>query len=196
MTAPPASDFVAALRALRDALDELSVPWMFIGGVAIIAQGVARLTADIDATLRASGVEPEPVLDVMAAHRIVPRIERAAEFARQRQVLLLRHEPSRIPVDVSFAWLPFEEEALRAAEERDYAGVRVRVARAEDLVVYKLVASRPRDLDDAEKLLLLHGSGLDVERVRRVVRDFATILEDAERPKALERLLDLAGLKG
>lgn len=89
-------------------------------------------------------------------HRIVPRISDAIAFARERQVLLLRHEPSGVTIEVSFAWLPFEEEALERAYEIDFQGVRLRVARAEDLIVYKAAAWRDRDRADIERLLVLH----------------------------------------
>jgi hypothetical protein len=102
---------------------------------------------------------------------------------------------SGTPVDLSFGWLPFEEEALRAHVVVHDAGVRLPIARAEDLVIDKLVAARPRDLDDAEVLLALHGQGIDIARVRSVVKEFATLLEDDERPRLLDRLLDRVGLK-
>jgi predicted nucleotidyltransferase len=86
----------------------------------------------------------------------VPRISDAIAFARERQVLLLRHEPSGVTIEVSFAWLPFEEEALERAYEIDFQGVRLRVARAEDLIVYKAAAWRDRDRADIERLLVLH----------------------------------------
>jgi hypothetical protein len=108
------------------------------------------------------------------------------EFARERHVLLVRHEPAGIPLDFSLARLPFEEEAIRRGEERDYAGVTLRIARPEDLAIYKLVAARPRDLDDAERLLLLHGTSMDVARVVRIVSEFAEALEAPERLETLE----------
>lgn len=194
MTEPDPPRFLDALRALRDGLEELGVPWLVIGGVAVIARGVPRYTADIDATLWAPAVGPERVVEVLGRHLIGPRLADAVGFARQQQVLLLQHRPSGVPLDVSLAWLPFEDEAIRSAQECDYAGVRIRVPRPEDLVIYKLVAARPRDLDDAEKLLLLHGPALDVGRIRRVVREFAEVLDDRSRPEALDRLLRQAGL--
>mgnify|MGYP003393186576 CR=1 FL=1 len=89
----------------------------------------------------------------LAQQDILPRIEGAIAFARSRHIFLAEHRPSGVPIDVSLAWLPFEEEAIAAAEVREVAGVRTRVARPEDLVIYKMVAARPRDLDDIEHLL-------------------------------------------
>ena len=188
-------EFLDALRALCDGLRGLNVPWMIIGGVAVIAHGVPRYTADVDATFTAPQESLERIFDVFAQHRIVPRIADALAFARDRQIMLFRHEPSGVDLDVSLAWLPFELDAIGRSEEIDYAGVPIRVPRPDDLVIYKLVAARPRDLDDVERLLLLHGPSLDVRRIVATVREFADALEDPGRLDALDRLLKKTGLR-
>ena len=188
-------EFLDALRALCDALQALNVPWMIIGGVAVIAHGVPRYTADVDATVAAPNEPLERIFALFARHDVVPRIDGALAFARERQVFLLRHEPSGVDLDVSLAWLPFEVEAIGRSETRDYAGVTIRIPRPDDLVIYKLVAARPRDLEDVERLLLLHGPSLDLQRITATVREFADVLEDAGRLDALERLLKKTGLR-
>jgi hypothetical protein len=187
--------FLDGLRALRDALHALNVPWMVIGGVAVIAHGVPRYTADVDATASAPTEPLERIFDVFARHHVVPRIDGALAFARERQVLLLRHEPSGVDLDVSLAWLPFELEAIGRSETVDYAGVTIRIPRPDDLVIYKLVAARPRDLEDVERLLLLHGPSLDLPRITATLREFAEALEDTGRLDTLERLLKKTGLR-
>jgi hypothetical protein len=189
-----APGFLDALAALRDGLVELDLPWMVIDGVAVIASGVPRFTADIDVTLSASSERVERIIEVLGSHGITPRIADAVAFARDRHVLLMRHEASGVPLDISMARLPFEEDAIRASETTDYAGVSIRVPRVDDLIVYKLVASRARDLDEVEHLLALSGRRVDVARLRSLVSEFAAALDDVERPATLERLLRQAGL--
>ena len=189
MTAAAAPGFLRALKALRDALAELRSPFTFIGGVAVIARGVARLTVDIDATVQAANLQLEGVFQTLARHDIGPRIEEALEFARERQVILAVHEPTGTPLDISLAWLQFEEDAIKSSEEMNYAAVRIPVAQAEDLVIYKLLACRPRDIDDAEKLLLLYGNKVRLERVRHVLREFCEVLEDTKSLQTLEEIL-------
>ena len=168
---------------------------MVIGGVAVIALGIPRLTVDIDATVAAADLSPERLAEALGHQGIQPRIPDAIAFARTRQVFLGVHEASGTPVDVSLAWLPFENEALRACRPCDYAGVPIRIPRPEDLLIYKLIASRPRDVEDAEGLLVLHGATMDLGRVREVVHEFARALDDAERPQILERLIRKTGLE-
>jgi hypothetical protein len=81
------------------------------------------------------------------------------------------------------AWLAFEHEALEARTRESIGEVTIPVARAEDLVIYKVFAARPQDLRDAEALVLIHGSAIDTARVRRVIRELATLagLDDRER---------------
>jgi len=182
-----------ALHAVARALAALPIPGMIIGGIAVIARGVPRLTRDVDATVAVGALGISELLDHLHRHDLEPRIDDAIGFATANQVLLLRHAPSGIDIDLSLAWLPFELDALAAAETVDIGGVSVRVARPEDLVVYKAVAFRPQDQQDIERLLTLHASEIDLDRVRRIVQEFADALDEPERPEELQRIIQRAG---
>ena len=185
---------LAALSALAEALRELPSPSMIIGGIAVIARGVPRQTIDIDATIWGAPIEIGRLVKRLEEHEIIGRISDAEDFARSRQVLLLRHAPTGVPMEVSLAWLPFEKEALDRATEVDFSGVRIAVAQPEDLVVYKAVAWRDRDKSDIERLLTLHSAGIDIDRVRGLVRDFARALDEPEREEEFESLLRRTGI--
>ena len=173
MTARGEPGFLEALHALTDALGELPAPAMVIGGVAVIARGVPRSTVDIDAAVLADVLDLEHLVETCTAHDIGPRIPDAINFARSHQVYLAVHNPSAVPIDISLAWLPFEREALERSTTVEFESVRIRVPVPEDLLIYKLVAARSRDLDDAEQLLLLYGRTMDLGRARRVIRELA-----------------------
>lgn len=165
---------------------------MLIGGIAVIARGVPRTTRDVDATISATTGQLDIVLRICEEQEISPRINDARAFADVNQVLLLRHSPSGVDVDVSLAWLPFEIEAIDASDKLQIGGVRVPVARPEDLVIYKAIAWRPQDQQDVERLLDLHGERMDLVRVRRVVAELAAALDEPERVIDLERVIDRA----
>jgi hypothetical protein len=184
------TSMAGALRALADALDEIPALSMIIGGIAVIAAGVPRETIDIDATILGRTSDLEFVLDALARQQIVPRVADAIQFARERQLLLLRHEPSGVTMEISFAWLPFEEEALSRAVMTDFFGVSLRVAIPEDLIVYKATAWRDRDRSDIERLLTLHGDQIDLERVRRLVVEISAALDDPKRVAAFDAIVE------
>lgn len=181
--------FIAALRSVMAALSELAAPSMIIGGVAVIAAGVPRQTIDIDATVLGREAGVSEVLDAFERHLIVPRIEDAREFAREHNVLLLLHQPSGVTVEVSFAWLPFEEEALSSVREVEVEGLTLRVARPEDLIIYKATAWRDRDRSDIERLLVLHLPEIDIERVRGLITEIGSALDDPNRISLFDQLV-------
>ena len=51
------------LEALLRVLSQLGAPSMIIGGVAVIALGVPRLTVDIDATISAANLNLERLVE-------------------------------------------------------------------------------------------------------------------------------------
>jgi hypothetical protein len=186
---PLEEGFLEALDAVAQSLDEVDRLSMIIGGVALIASGIPRLTLNVDASIKAAGLSVEQLAASLLRRHIDPRVRDAEAFATARQVFLGVHRPSGIDVDVNLAWLPFEVEALEHSRTIDYAGVCIRIPRPDDLLIYKLVASRPQDVADAEGLLLLHGKTMNLRRVRRILTEFANALEDEERLNTLERLI-------
>lgn len=179
----------AAVAAVASALTQLPASGMLIGGIAVIARGVPRTTRDVDATVSAESGDIDALLHIFEQHDLSPRIEDARAFAHANQVILLRHAPSGVDVDISLAWLPFELEALSTSETLTIGDAQVPVARPEDLVIYKAIAWRPQDQQDVERLLVLHGARMDVGRVRRIVSELAAALEEPERAAELERVI-------
>jgi hypothetical protein len=158
---------------------------MIIGGIAVIARGVRRFTTDIDAAVRGDDVSVDQLLSTLARNHIAPRIEDAAQFARENLVLLLRHVPSGVDFDVSFAWTEFEHEAIAAATVATFGTVEAPMARPEDLVIFKSIAGRGKDMDDVVALLALYPK-LDLARVRARVRELARLAEMPELASGLD----------
>jgi hypothetical protein len=172
-------------------LARTGVPWMVIGGIAVIARGVRRMTADIDAVVRGDQTNVAALLRDLAARRIVPRINDVEAFAGESLVLLLRHEPTGVEFDLSLAWTAFEHEALEARSDTKYGAVVAPMAAAEDLVIFKAMAARPRDIEDAAALLLMH-KDIDLDRVRRHLAQLAALAEEPSLAGGLEAVIALS----
>src|SRR5690349_21577801 len=97
-----------ALEDLAPVLDQHRGHSVVIGGIAVIARGVPRVTRDVDVAFSGAEVTLTGLLTDLDAAGIIPRIHDAIGFAAQSQVLLSRHAKTGVDIDVSLAWLPFE----------------------------------------------------------------------------------------
>lgn len=166
-----------ALEELAPVLDKHRGRSLVIGGIAVIARGVPRVTRDIDIAFSGADVTLQGLVADLERAGIVSRIDDALAFAAESQVLLSRHAETGVDIDVSLAWLPFELEAIAAAGPAMVGSAKLQVAQPEDLVIYKAIAWRPQDQQDVERLLALHGGRMDLSRIRRHVRDLGEAME-------------------
>lgn len=159
-----------------------------IGGLAVQRWGEPRATQDVDFSVLAPIGEEQRPLDLLLA-AFTPRRADARPFALANRVLLIQ-STNKVAVDVGLAASPFEVEVLDRSSAWDFAeGVTVVTCSAEDLVIYKLVASRARDVADIEGIVRRQGAGLDVERIRRYGALFAELKEEPDLLRAFERSL-------
>jgi hypothetical protein len=172
----PKSAFERALADVQRFIRAVDAPSAVIGGVALISWGRARNTTDIDVAIATAPEEAETLIQQARRFTIQPRIEEAGLFARESLVLLLQHAPTGIPVDVSFAQLDFERAALQAAVDRPFGAVTVRVPHPQALIVYKMVAARPKDIEDVQDLLL-RGVEVDSAQVLETLAGFDALLQ-------------------
>lgn len=169
-----------AVRAILAWSEASRVPMLIIGGVAVSLLSKPRTTRDVDVVAWL----PDPdewhaFLTDAERHGIVPRIPKALEFALKSRVLLLRHDRSGAPIDVSMGALPFEENAVRRAVLTEVGAIRIPLPIPEDLIVMKAVAHRSRDMMDIESILSAHAL-IDEKWVTSTLREFAEALDTPE----------------
>ena len=148
---------------------------MVIGGQAVLVHGQPRLTQDIDITL---GVEPDrlgTVLGICGGLELDPLPEEVEPFVRETFVLPALHKETRIRVDFVFSTTPYERQAIQGAVRVEIGGSEVPFATAEDLILHKLFARRPRDLEDALGVVRRQAGKLDWAYLDRWAREFAAV---------------------
>jgi hypothetical protein len=101
----------------------------------------------------------------------------------------LLYGAARLTADVDVTVEPGLEELFASrAHELDVAGIRVPVARAEDLIVMKVLAGRDKDIGDIESVLLAQ-SGLDLELIRETLRLLEQALDQSDLLPLFEQVL-------
>jgi predicted nucleotidyltransferase len=175
MDSPQTPDFSRLLADIGRALRDRQIPFMLIGGQAVLLHGLPRLTEDIDVTLGVDASALPSLLSVCRSLSLSVLPEDAEGFVRETFVLPVRHGESGIRVDFIFSTTPYEQQAIARAETVVLAGVPVPFASAEDLLIHKLFAGRPRDLDDAAGVVRRKGHQLDWTYLEYWTREFAAV---------------------
>ena len=96
------------LEKIGRALDEHRVPYMIIGGQAILIYGEPRLTRDIDVTLGV-GVDKFPEIHTITEElQLKSLVKDIEEFVNRTHVYPLQDEKTEIKIDFIFSFPKFE----------------------------------------------------------------------------------------
>ncbi len=161
--------------------------WYVFGAQAINVYGVPRLSADVDVTLHLVPDDPESFAREMAAAGFELRVD-DADFVRRTRVMPFVHLSTAMPLDVVLAGSGLEEEFLGRARLTDVAGARVPVIHPEDLMVAKVLAGRPKDVEDARQLWRRHGHTLDARRIREILETLEQALSQSDLVSAFDAI--------
>lgn len=145
--------YESLLVKLSDALQKAGIPYMVIGGQAVLRYGEPRLTQDIDITL---GVDIDRLADVLTLiHQQGFRsaVKEPEAFAKKTNVLPVSDGATGIRVDLLFSFSLYEQEAIRRSQALLVNDHKVQYASVEDIIIHKIVAGRPRDLDDVKGII-------------------------------------------
>lgn len=185
---PP--DFEGLLARLTAVLDRRGVPFMLIGGQAVLLHGDPRLTQDVDVTLGLGPGRWNDLVDACADIGLEPLPDDVRRFVETTFVLPALDQATGIRVDLIFSTTPYEAQAIHRAIRVEIGGERVPFATAEDLIIHKLFAGRPRDLDDAASVGRRKGPELDWDYMREWTEAFARVEGHEALPAQLEALRD------
>lgn len=171
--------FIRILEDLLIWLESTKTQGVIIGGIAVSLLSRPRMTQDVDILAMLAESQWGTFLEKGSRFGFVPRITDALSFAQKNRVLLLRHTPSGVKVDISFGVLPFEQESIERLEKIKVGTLVIPIPTPEDLIIMKAVAHRGKDLADIEAILEAQEK-IDLRRVRKWVKEFAKVLEMPE----------------
>ena len=168
------------LRALAPVLRRFGDRWYLFGAQAAIVWGRPRLTGDVDVTAFLEPEAPEPFVAAMSAAGFTLRVTDVDGFVERTRVLPFLHTETRLALDVVLGGPGPEEEFARGAKLVDIEGTSVPVLAPEELVVTKILAGRPKDIDDVRGILQAQGRSFDAGRTRRLLRMLEEALDQSD----------------
>jgi predicted nucleotidyltransferase len=182
LASEPADPYAALGRAFAAA----GARWFVFGAQAAILHGAVRFTEDIDVTVDAMHMStPELVAHLEGEGLSLRVVEDVDTFVAQTRVLPMLHDASMTPVDVVLSGPGIEELFFERVIMLDVGGIAIPVAAAEDLVVMKVLAGRPKDLEDVVAVLSAQPA-LEVSRVRELLAMLERALDQSDLLPAFE----------
>lgn len=163
--------FQRLLKKVSHQLKKDSIPYMVIGGQAVLLYGEPRLTRDIDITLGVGVRELNKLKETISSLGLKILVERDEEFVERNMVLPTLDEKSGIRVDFIFSFSPYERQAIERAKDIKLGRSLVRFASLEDVVIHKVIAGRARDLEDI-KSILLKNQKYDSDYIEKWLKEF------------------------
>lgn len=146
--------FRSLLNKIASALDKNHIPYMVIGGQAVLLYGEPRLTKDIDVTLGVGVDQLATMRAIVKRLKLKYLTQDVDAFVKETMVLPVADPKSGIRIDFIFSYSSYERQAIERARKIALGGTIIKFASLEDLVIHKMIAERPRDIEDVESILL------------------------------------------
>jgi len=159
-------------------LEKRGIAYMIVGGQAVLLHGEPRLTRDVDITLGAGPDQVGEVLDAVSGWGWRVLVDNPVDFVQRTMVLPCLEPESGLRVDFMFSFTPYERQALPRAIPVNLNGTDVHFASVEDLIIHKIFAGRPRDLEDVRGILLKN-TNLDLTYLRHWLKEFDRSMGEA-----------------
>jgi len=180
--------FEKILSQIGVSLSKHNLPYMVVGGQAVLLYGEPRLTRDIDITLGVDIDHLGEVLAVVQELNLKPLPKEIESFVRETMVLPTLDEHTGIRVDFIFSYTPYETGAIKRGNKVKIMGQEVNIASPEDLIIHKIFAGRPRDIEDV-RTVLLKNPDVDMQYIREWLKEFDESSEEEDFLKTFEGIV-------
>lgn len=162
---------VETLHTLVELFDQLSIDYAVMGGFAVRAHGVPRPTYDIDVTIVLERTHLPKLFDRLREQDYsIPETYESGWVDELKNLPLVKLRrylgDESLDVDLFLVEHKFQREVMRRRIRLDADRRIMWVVSPEDLVLFKLLAGRPRDRGDIADVLFIQGQ-LDESYMRR-----------------------------
>ncbi len=164
-----------AVKNVATFLETSGYRYAIIGGIALTQWGIVRATYDVDIKLLVPDNDYSGIANVLRS-----AFSENVESPRPPNPLIVSVSMNGIIIDFLLALPGYEELIIERAIRRELGGWSLWIASAEDLIIQKVVAGRPKDWMDVETLLFVQWGRLDDAYITDWLQQFVDALEKPE----------------
>jgi len=174
-----------ALLAFARFAKQLGIRWYVFGAQAVNLHGFPRTTADLDLTIELGDRDPIEVVAKLAKAGFSARFVDPAFIAATR-VIPVVHGATAFPIDLVLAGPGLEDQFLDEVVFHSIGRAKIPVLSVENLIVTKLLAARPKDLEDVRELIAIRE--VDHGRVEALLAVLEEALDQSDLSPVYRRL--------
>ncbi|MBM3835168.1 MAG: hypothetical protein FJ403_18220 [Verrucomicrobia bacterium] len=163
---------IDVIHQLEDIFERLGINRSYGGAIAYNYYAPPRLTLDVDVLVLAPDLKiPHFVEELSSAGcKYGTREPRSLELNSvlkdfRSKPYLAVFQCRGIRIEVFVPWHPFHHRVLERSPIRDLEGRPLRIHAAEDLIVFKKVFDRPKDIGDIKAMLMAQKGMLNLDRL-------------------------------
>jgi hypothetical protein len=167
-----------SILSLQALLNKANIPSIVIGGMAVAIWGEPRLTRDVDLKILLTRKDAGRLLEVIIP--IYQPLMPDPLETLQKQALVFIQDSAGNRLDLLLAETPYDVAAIqRGREVEAQPGINIHLCSPEDLIIYKIISTRPRDHEDARSVIRRQGDSLDDIYVVNWLIQFEQALDDS-----------------
>lgn len=146
--------FEKLLEKICNKLNKSKIPYMIIGGQAVLFYGEPRATKDIDVTLGINIDKIDRIKSVIKELGFNYLVNDIEAFAGKTMVVPVVDKKSGIRIDFILSFSLYEKQAMARTKMVKIGRTIIKYASLEDTIIHKIIAGRPRDIEDARAIIL------------------------------------------
>lgn len=163
---------------LQSRLSDAGLSSAVIGGLAVAIWGEPRLTRDVDVKVSLSRKQAARLLSILSADYTF--LSDQPEQTLQRIGMLFIQNAAGLRLDMLLADTPFDVQVVeRARLVEVQPGQTIAICTPEDLILYKMISTRPRDHEDVRGIVRRQGNNLDDSYILDWLRQFEQAFDDS-----------------
>jgi hypothetical protein len=167
----------------QQALHEAGIESVVIGGLAVTIWGEPRATKDADLRVQLQRDEAEKLLAALPSNLTFPGLSATETPLEKLQQygFLFTETDTQDRVDVMLTDTAFDAAVIERGTVQKIPGSKIQlwVCSPEDLIIYKLISTRPRDHADAASVVKRQIKKLDHNYVEDWLQQFEMALDDS-----------------
>ena len=171
------TNFEITLQEIDSFCSNEGINYAIIGGMALIAHGINRTTEDIDITLKLN-LEDLEATGKKILKKFEPIHPDPLQFFQRNFVLPVVHPETKIGIDFAAGLSGFDFSVVKRKVKLDFLSLTLPFASIEDIILYKLFASRNKDILDLTEIAKLYKDKIDIGYIKKLLLEFIELERD------------------